>query len=130
MTARIHHVEQHRSSVPGIELMTLVTNHQFPRHSHDQFAVGVIDCGNQRSWSRIGTVYASAGDVITANPGEMHDGIPLEGKARQWRMIYFEPRLVYREIEQEIAGEIEIVCPVVRDSILSERFRALFSSLV
>lgn len=56
--------------------MTLVSNHIFPRHSHDQFGVGVIDFGAQHSWSGIGRVDASAGDIIMVNPGEMHDGEP------------------------------------------------------
>ena len=76
MASRIHHVEQHRSAVPGIEAMTLASNHHFPRHSHDQFGVGVIAFGAQRSWSGVGHVEASAGDVIMVNPGEMHDGAP------------------------------------------------------
>lgn len=60
--------------------MTLVSNHHFPRHSHDQFGIGVIAFGAQRSWSGVGLVKASAGNVIMANPGEMHDGAPLDGK--------------------------------------------------
>jgi AraC-like protein len=32
--------------------MTLVSNHHFPRHSHDQFSIGVIAFGAQRSWRR------------------------------------------------------------------------------
>ena len=40
MVFRIHRAEQHRSTVPGIEPMTLVSNHHFPRHSHDQFGIG------------------------------------------------------------------------------------------
>ena len=87
MVFRIHRAEQHRSTVPGIELMTLVSNHHFPRHSHDQFGIGVMAFGAQRSWSAVGLVSASAGDVIMANPGEMHDGVPLDSNARRWRMI-------------------------------------------
>jgi hypothetical protein len=37
---RIHRAEQHRSTAPGIELMTFVSNHYFPRHSHDQSGIG------------------------------------------------------------------------------------------
>jgi hypothetical protein len=31
--------------------MMFVSDHHFPRHSHDQFGVGVIVSGGQRSWS-------------------------------------------------------------------------------
>src|SRR5215472_15713563 len=128
MVRHIHQVEEHKSTVRGVEAMTLVTDHQSPRHSHDQFAIGVIDFGEQRSWSGIGSVCASAGDVITANPGEMHDGAPLAGKPRGWRMLYLDPSLVARAVEEEIASKIEIACPVVRDPILARAFTRLFES--
>jgi len=47
-------------------------NHHFPRHSHDQFSIGVIAFGAQRPWSAVGQVAASAGDVIMADPRKMH----------------------------------------------------------
>jgi AraC-like DNA-binding protein len=129
MAPRIHQVEQHRSAVPGIEAMTLVSNDHFPRHSHDQFGIGVITFGAQRSWSGIGSVSASAGDVIMANPGEIHDGVPLDGSERGWRMIYLDPALVAREVEEELVGHIEIVRPVARDSLLARHFAGLFPCL-
>jgi len=129
VVSRIHQVEQHRSTVTGIEAMTLVSNHHFPRHSHDQFGIGVMGFGAQRSWSGVGHVKASAGDVIMANPGEMHDGAPLDGQARGWRMIYLDPDLVAREVEEEIAGQAEIVRPVARDRLLAGHFARLFACL-
>ena len=129
MVPRIHQVEQHKSSVRGIEAMTLVSNHHFPRHSHDQFGMGVLAFGGQRSWSGVGTVRASAGDVIMANPGEMHDGEPLDGNARGWRIIYFDPALVAREVEEEIAGHVELVRPVAQDPLLVALFARLFACL-
>ena len=109
--------------------MTLVSNHHFPRHSHDQFGLGVIAFGGQRSWSGIGFVNASAGDVITLNPGEMHDGVPLDGKARGWRIIYFDPALVAREVEEEIVGQAEIIRPVAHDPVLAAQLARLFACL-
>jgi AraC-like DNA-binding protein len=109
--------------------MTLVSNHHFPRHSHDQFGLGVIVFGAQRSWSGVGQVEAAAGEVIMANPGEMHDGIPLDGKVRGWRIIYFDPALVSHEVAEEIAGGIEVVRPVARDPLLAKNVARLFVSL-
>lgn len=109
--------------------MTLISNHHFPRHSHDQFGVGVIAFGAQRSWSGIGAVSASAGDVIMVNPGEMHDGTPLNGNPRGWRMIYIDPALVVREVEEDIAGQVEIVRPVAHDRLLATLFAQLFACL-
>jgi hypothetical protein len=47
----VHRVEQHKSNVEGTEMMTLFTNHHFPHHFHDQFAIGVMTVGTHRSWS-------------------------------------------------------------------------------
>jgi AraC-like DNA-binding protein len=129
MVSRIHQAKQHISTIPGIEAVTLVSNHHFPRHAHDQFGIGVIAFGAQRSWSGVGSVDASAGDVIMANPGEMHDGIPVDGSARGWRIIYIDPALLTREVEEEIVGPVEIVRPVARDPLLAGHFAQLFARL-
>src|ERR1700682_1741471 len=109
MASRIHRAKQYRSVIPGIAPMMFASNHHFPRHSHDQFGAGVITSGGQRSWSGVGTVRASAGDVIMVNPGEMHDGAPLDGAVREWRIIYLNPAVVAREADEEFVGPAEIV---------------------
>lgn len=37
---------------------------------------------------------AQAGDVITVNPGEVHDGAPIDDNGRAWSMLYFDPSLL------------------------------------
>ena len=119
-------VAQHRSALPGVEAMTLLTGHAFPRHSHDGFGIGVMSAGAQRSWSGIGWVEAEAGDVITVNPGEMHDGAPI-GDARGWRMLYLDPALVARELAEEGEDRPEIARPALRDPVLAGLFARLFA---
>jgi AraC-like ligand binding domain len=80
--------------------------------------------GAQRSWSGVGQVSSSAGGVIMANPGEMHDGVPVDNNARQWRMIYIDPALLARELKEETARPVEIVHPVAQDLLLARRFAA------
>lgn len=124
--SRTHMVVQHRSALPGMEARTLLTDHAFPRHSHDGFGIGVMTTGAQRSWSGIGPVESTAGDVITVNPGEMHDGAPV-GAARGWRMLYLDPALVAREVA-EIVGDVpEIARPALRDPVLAGLFGRLFA---
>lgn len=123
---RTHEVAQHRSALPGVEAMTLLTDHAFPRHSHDGFGIGVMTAGAQRSWSAVGWVESQAGDVITVNPGEMHDGMPVGGP-RGWRMLYLDPALVGRELEQESERSPEIARPALRDPALSGLFARLFA---
>lgn len=126
--SRTHRISQHRAALPGIEAMTLLTDHSFPRHSHDSFGIGVMAAGAQRSWSGMGWVEAEAGDVITVNPGEMHDGVPIGG-ARGWRMLYLDPALVACELKDEGEGRPEIAYPALRDPVFSGLFARLFAGV-
>jgi AraC-like DNA-binding protein len=125
-----HQVFQHRSALWWAEARTLVSDRAFPRHSHDQFGVGIMVSGAHRSWSGIGNVEAHAGDMIMVNPGEMHDGMPLGDGPREWRMLYFEPTVVTDLVEEEGATGIEVVRPAVSDRMLATRFTALFASVI
>ena len=130
MTRLIHRVEQHRSSVKGIQAMTSVSNRHFPRHAHDQFGLGLMLSGANRGWTRFfGQIETSAGDVMFCNPGEIHDGNPIEGKARSWTMIYIEPALINLAVGEEIGGELEIARPVVQDALTRQHFTRFFASL-
>jgi AraC-like DNA-binding protein len=123
----MHSVIQHRSVLSGVEARTLSTDRQFPRHSHDQFGIGLMAFGAHRSWSGVGQVVASAGDVIMVNPGEVHDGSPVErGRARGWRMLYFDPALLEAELRDEVAGPLELARPVAGDRPLAARIARLF----
>ncbi len=130
MIGHTHHVEQHRSAIAGIDAMSLCSNHSFPRHWHDQLGIGIMTSGAQRSWSGIGQVESQAGDVIMASPGEMHDGVPIDGAARRWHMLYFEPALVAREITEETPSTPEIARPVVSDPHLARLVTRLFVEAV
>jgi AraC-like DNA-binding protein len=125
----MHRVEQHRSAVPGIEAMTLFSNHAFPRHSHDQLGIGIMTSGAQRSWSVIGQVESEAGDVIMVNPGEMHDGVPVDGVARGWRILYLDPMMIARETADETTDGELIVRPVARDPQLARHVVRLFAQV-
>lgn len=109
--------------------MTLVSNHHFPRHSHDQFGFGIIDFGAQRSWSAVGQVEAFAGNVLFCNPGEIHDGTPMHEQVRGWRIAYVDPWLMNRAVNEEIGAELEIVRAVAQDWLLARDLMRLFASL-
>lgn len=124
-----HRAEQHRTPVPGIEAVCLVSDRTFPRHAHDSFGIGVLHAGAHRSWSGVGRVEAAAGDVITVNPGEVHDGSPVGGAARSWRMLYLEPGLLARALTEDRRGAAEIARPVLHDPVLADRFGRAFAHL-
>jgi AraC-like DNA-binding protein len=88
--------------------------------------LGLLDSGAHRTWSAIGHVEAVAGDVMTINPEEMHDGAPVGGGARQWRMISFEPAMIAHELSDETVHQLEIAHPIIRDPQLRRRVERLF----
>ncbi len=127
---RRHAVALHRPALAGVSALTLLSDHVFPRHAHDQLGIGVVTQGAQRSWSGIGQVEAEAGDVIMCNPGEMHDGAPLGGAPRGWRMLYLDPWVVERELAEEGIRLPELVRPAARDPVLAGLVLRLFAALV
>jgi len=86
----------------------------------------VLEHGAQRSASGRGEVDAHPGDVLTCNPGEVHDGRPLGGNARQWRMVHLD-----RDVLAVAAGrdDIELVQPVICDAPLRAALRQLLDRL-
>lgn len=79
---------------PELVAVELDSAHCFPRHFHEVYGVGIIDRGAHRSASRRGEVDAFPGDLITTNPGDVHDGRPLGCERRRWRIVYIEPSLL------------------------------------
>jgi AraC-like DNA-binding protein len=118
-----------RCAIAGVEATVAETAHAFPRHTHDRFGIGVIVRGGHRSASGRGVVEARANDAIMVNPGEVHDGSPLDERGRAWRMLYFEPSLLC-DAAGELTGfdarQIELTQPVAHDPWLKALFERLF----
>jgi AraC-like DNA-binding protein len=125
----MHEVRQHRTALLGVEAISLKTARQFPRHSHDQFGIGVISSGAHRSWSGIGLVEAMRGDIIMVNPGEMHDGRSIDTKPRSWEMLFFEPQIVSQILAEDQSTKPHTLRPTVRDPDQAIRFRRLFDAM-
>lgn len=101
-----------RNGVTGTMLESAT---QFPRHTHDSYGLGLIETGAQKSWSGRGLVEAEAGDIITVNPGEVHDGAPMGSMARRWRMLYLAPRLLAetaRDLSEGCSEHYDFAAPV------------------
>ncbi|WP_240476580.1 AraC family transcriptional regulator [Geminicoccus roseus] len=116
----------------GVEAVSADTGHAFGRHIHEQFGIGVILRGAQRSSSGRGMVEAQAGDVITVNPGEVHDGLPVGESGRAWRMLYLEPAALAGPMGDLTGGGgagAELAHPVRRDPAAAAAFRSLFRAV-
>lgn len=108
----------------GITAVDAHSDRCFARHIHDEFGVGLITGGAQYSWSGRGEVEAARGQLITVNPGEVHDGRPI-GPSRTWSMLYIPARLVSDLIADASEGQTavrELHQPVVTNAALAQLF--------
>lgn len=128
LPSKTHQVIQLRSALPGVEALSLLSEHAFPRHAHDEFGIGVITAGAQKSWSVVGAVESAMGDVIMVNPGEVHDGTPIGGP-RGWHIAYLDPELVTRELAAEFGRGDVVFQPVAHDPVLAAQVTTLLAAL-
>lgn len=119
------------TGMDGVEAVVADSRHAFARHTHETFGIGVVERGAQRSASGRGMVEAVAGDTITVNPGEVHDGAPLGDGPRAWRMLYIAPRVVAADAADIFEGRPpeEFHAPVLAERSLAARFEALFTAV-
>ncbi|MCK7614972.1 helix-turn-helix transcriptional regulator [Roseibium sediminicola] len=80
-----------QTALPGVISVEARSRRTYSRHTHDEFGIGVLLEGAHESVSGRGQVRAETGQVISVNPGEVHDGHPVDGEARRWRMLFFRP---------------------------------------
>lgn len=117
---------------PGITGVVATSRRRLARHTHDEYGIGVIECGAHRSASGRGMVEAGPGQVITVNPEEVHDGAPVGDGPRHWRMLYLDVGLVRQGWAQiDTAGErmFEFDRPALKDELGARLLRDLFALL-
>ncbi len=130
MKAQIKVLPTHWAGVTAVQADTDLS---FARHTHEQFGVGVMERGAHKSASGRGAVVARAGDLITVNPGEVHDGAPIGDGGRKWRMLYFDPSVIATALadigEQPPVAAVEFSQPRLRHPALAEAIQRLFAQL-
>jgi len=121
-----------RCRTAGVEAVEAATRHAFARHWHEQYGIGVIHQGAQKSLSGRGMVEAGSGDTITVNPGEVHDGIPIGDAGRSWRMLYFDPEVIqaaFSDMNEGTPATCEFVWPAKTDARVAGLFHRLYSAI-
>lgn len=123
----------HRSQVfgspwDGVHGTVIESARHYGRHWHATYGLGLLAHGAQSSASGRGRVDAYAGDLITTNPGEVHDGRPLGGPSRRWRMVYLDPAVI-AGMKGDADAEVAFTRPVIRDARLSGTLQRLFTRL-
>ena len=123
----------HRSDVVATPLAGVFVTHtdsvrSFPRHWHSTYGLGLIDRGAQRSSSGRGSVEAFAGQCMTHNPGEVHDGAPIGDTARCWRMFHIEPTAMAQLLGIALPSNVEWHAPVLDDEALRSTLGLAFAA--
>jgi AraC-like DNA-binding protein len=126
--APAHHCEVLASPWPGVFAALVHSERHYGRHSHGTFGFGLVETGAHRSSSGRGTVDAYAGQIVTTNPGEVHDGRPLGGPSRSWCTVYVEPATL-AAMDPARQGDIAITRPVLADAELAKATRGLLHAL-
>ena len=115
---------------PGVFGTDIDSALAYDRHWHTTFGFGLMERGAHRSVSGSGIVDAHAGDVIAINPGEVHDGWPLDVASRRWRSLHLDPELVAAMAgESGSAGEVRFTRPTIHDRTLIRPLQRLMRRL-
>jgi AraC-like DNA-binding protein len=120
----------HGYPLPGVEAMTAASRRSFPRHSHDEFGIGLVDAGGHRSWSDRGQVEAGPGHFISTNPGEVHDGSAIGNGSRSWRILYLGADLLAElcaDVAESTPAGSCFTAPVFADAPLRAAFERAFA---
>lgn len=104
------------------------TAQSFARHTHQQFALGVIEAGGLAFDYRGEQWLAPAGSISLCLPGEAHTGRGATAEGWTYRMFYLDPALL-REAAGDQAGRPgalpDFPAGVIADPALARRIRAL-----
>ncbi len=86
-------------------LCTRGSRHVYSRHTHDAYAIGMVEAGHYgfadrgRQW--IARPHRS---VIMVNPDDAHDGRPLDGGTYDYRMLYGAPVVLSSLVAEQRGG--------------------------
>ncbi len=95
--------------------------HEYSRHTHDEFVVGLIVEGVQRCVLLKTLNYTPAGSVFCINPGEAHDGSAGAPEGYVYHTVYPTAAQV-RSVAEEfgIAGLPQFTSAVIEDHALAQ----------
>lgn len=124
---------QRAADLGGLEFLhATFVRHSFPRHTHETFAIGVIEQGVQATRYKRATHIATSGEICLVNPGEVHTGYAPHGAGWTYRVFYPDGALL-RKVAGEVAGREHGVphfsSPVIKDRQLASRILSFLKVL-
>jgi len=108
--------------LPKVELLraTYIT-HSFARHTHEGYALGVIERGHEGFQYRGSSYVASEGSIALIHPGEVHTGHAAVAEGWTYRMFYPEASVLGQVAEQVAGHPVPLPYfpnPVITDPVL------------
>lgn len=95
---------------------------KYARHSHETYAFGTVEQGAMRFWHGGTDHLAVGGEIITLNPGEVHDGRTEPEAGCRYRMLYVERSTIedlFAPDEPRFRRSCALTGPVLRDARLA-----------
>jgi AraC-like DNA-binding protein len=115
--------------IPHLECFRVVRFvHEYPRHSHSTWSIGVVDDGTGGIWYKGSNERGGPGEIIAINPGDVHTGYPLRRSGISYSMLYIGDELV-KEILPGITAPPIFSGVAIRDAALASSLRRLCRSL-
>lgn len=99
-------------------LRTRYQTHSFPRHTHERYAVGVIEQGALGFFYRGENIVASPGNINLCIPGEVHTGQPAVAEGWTYRMFYLDAGML-QNVASEVADRPRPI-PFFHSGVLSD----------
>lgn len=119
-------------SDPFDHLTATYLTHTFARHTHEGYAIGVVERGAQTFYYRGAMHTAPAGSMVVVHPGELHTGQALNVEGWSYRMIYPAVSLIQRaaqELEAPVGHIPWFPNTVFHDAELSRSFLYMHRAL-
>ena len=101
--------------VDGLEgvvgLRANAMRHSYGRHSHEAYALGVIEAGVGGNRCRGADHFSNPGSIVVMNPGETHTGYSAGDAPLSYRMLYIPPRALINALpENTAAPHFQTIC--------------------
>lgn len=117
----------------GLELLqaTYIT-HSFAPHTHEGYALGVIESGAERFKYRGGAHIAPQGSIVVINPGEVHTGAAAIERGWTYRMFYPDTSLLQHAVTRSNGRVMDVPFfpePVIHDPTLAAMLSQLHLTL-
>ena len=106
--------------------------HTFSRHTHEGYAIGVVEAGIEGFRYQGANHLAPSGSIVVVHPGEVHTGYAATESGWRYRMFYPETNIL-QTAASEIADCFQPIpyfpTPVIEDRQIAAQLRYLHLSL-